>query len=215
MKESCSFQFQPYIPPVFRYLERRFVDDFFSKGELQLSTFLKCRKHPDEQRCDIDEGCGTIEYNINGTPARTEMQVGLDSYMLCTSLMCADQLFVDFKCDSCIKIKDPLSFADIVARKLHEVNKVLFGPCQYMPNRIIDRRDAIEPHCQNDQDYQTLFQNKVVKGIPHVQFRKHNDFCNQREYRFLWAIENAIRLEEPKVIEVPEALQLCSRRDRL
>lgn len=214
MRKSCSFQVQPYIPPVFRYLERRFVDDFFSDGKLQLSTFLKCRKHPDEQRCDIYEGCGTIEYCINGTPARTEIQVGLDSYMLCTCLVFSGKLYEDFKCDSCIEIKDPLRFAVILAHKLQQVYKVLFGPCQYMPNRIIDRHDESQFQCQNDQDYQALFRKTVIQGSEHGQFRKHNDFCNQHEYRFLWAIESAVQLEEPRVIEVPEAIPLCSRRDR-
>jgi len=215
MSENNEQIFEVYIPPLFRYLEKKHVDAFFSDGDLQLSTFFKMRKHQDEQRGDPSEGHGKINYKINGQPAQTEDQVGIDSYVLCTSLLHSTQMYNDFKCDSCIEINDPLQFANLIAREIKGVERVIFGPCHYVLDKTIDRNSVSQFSCEKEHDYETLLQKTVLDGSIHVPFRKHCQYCHQHEYRFLWEISSAMEpIDGSKVIKVPEAIPLCNRLDR-
>lgn len=214
MNMSKQIVFEPYIPSVFRYLNREYVDSFFSDGTLLLSTFLKMREYPDEQRGDKDEGHGTIKYEINDQAVQTDVQVGIGAYILCTSLLHSTQMYEDFQCNSCIEIKNPLYFANLVALKIRDVDKVLFGPCQYVGDRVLDRNPESNFPCVTEQDFTALFQKTVLDGSYHVPFRKHLHFCSQHEYRFLWEVSSAIQpIEQPLTIKVPEAIPLCNRLD--
>jgi hypothetical protein len=48
-------------PPLTRYLEAVFADEFFNAGKLRISSFSAFRRHPDEQRGDPSEGTAIQE----------------------------------------------------------------------------------------------------------------------------------------------------------
>ena len=64
--------------PVFRHLNRKWVDAFFTTGELQLSSIAHFKKHPDELRRDAQEGVFISQSSIG--------LARLDGYVLsCTT----------------------------------------------------------------------------------------------------------------------------------
>jgi len=48
------------LPNVYRYTNKQFVDLFFEKGIIRLSSFAKFRSYPDEIRGDKHEGGGGV-----------------------------------------------------------------------------------------------------------------------------------------------------------
>jgi len=205
----------PYIPTVYRFLNRCYVDEFFSSGKLMLSSILKFRSHPDELRRDANEGVGRISTQINGEPVLTDLQVGLESFVLCSSLMHSPQLYQEFKCDSCIVIEEPLRVAYLIAQALNSVDRVLFGPCSYLQNRTIEKVNGSKnQNCRSDADYEALFMDVVPTGAVDVLFRKELRFQHQHEFRFVWDVSSDSFKQETRIIEIPEAASLCSRLDK-
>ena len=96
-----------FSPPVFRYMDSLFVDNFLSNGMLRLSSVKKFKKHTDEQRFDGLEG-KTMFTNISeeggGQTFIAYTRHGEKSYVLSTSMLLDNSLLSDFSCNSVLKI---------------------------------------------------------------------------------------------------------------
>lgn len=129
-------------PQPCRYLERRYVEDFFRDGSLRLSSFAQFTQHDDEQRRDETEGITSYaersnEGELEGVYARVQM--GINAYVLCTSSYYSESLARLFDRDSRFRINSTTDFAAVVSRHVPGFAKGSEGLCVYEENPGISR----------------------------------------------------------------------------
>ena len=76
------------LPPVVRYLERTYVEDFFRTGQLRLTTYAHCQRHECDIRRDSLEGQANFELELDslGSSGWGVQTVGWQSYRkVCTT----------------------------------------------------------------------------------------------------------------------------------
>jgi len=206
-----------YVPMLFRYLELEWVDEFFKTGKLRLSSFKKFHKHDDEQRGDTSEGSNSIFGNSPDHHLFAVTHSGNDAFVLSTSLTFNEQLYIDFKVDSCFVIEKPLEFMDCIIRAIPEFKGINYGPCLYQPEKIIQRKipsfnmDSIKcDENSNNVDMDKMFNLINQVGGNDVLFSKTIKYSNQHEYRILW---HSFSDTMPDYIDVfvPEARVFCKQ----
>ena len=220
-KMIIPIQIQPYIPPIYRYLEKEYVDEFFETGKLRLSSFKQFSKHDDEQRQDKQEGRGKIVMHIKDTDIRIEMEKGTkdNAYVLCGSLIYVDKLRADFKCDSCFLIEEPLLFTQVISLKLENCVNIVLGPCSYSEEKMInavdipkEEYDMMFPEGFNSgkMDFNAMFNLGMNRIGNSLLFKKLDKYSHQHEYRILWRID-APKTQDHIYIYAPEAIKYCRR----
>lgn len=205
---------EPYAPMVFRYLEKEFVDLFFDKGILRLSSFRQFKKHKDEQRGDKSEGTNLI-HATGGMTMMTFVNSGSNAFVLSTSLKNSKSLCADFNYDACFVIENPVDFLITIGSKLGDLRGALLGPCIYQPVKIITRNMPGLSLEGLKSDYGgidplKMHQQSIKTGGNDVFFTKTNVHSHQNEFRFLWFLWED-KVEDHILIEVPEAIKFCSK----
>src|SRR6056297_2869635 len=105
-------------PGVYRYLDTKYVDDFFQTGRLRVSSFNRFAEHSDEQRADVSEGfCFVMHRNSEGTGQTifSTMSFGKNAFVLCGSTVYSDVLKKAFGTEDGFKITDPTKFGEAIA----------------------------------------------------------------------------------------------------
>ena len=204
-------------PKVYRFLDKEFVDAFFSSGALRLSSFSKFAKHVDEQRLDGTEGTFTFLYEPpcdDGHTLLLEGGVGMDAYVLSASLVPSTDIMDAFGADSAIIIHDPIGFARTIAEALPGFAHGFDGPCSYQARRFIGRRyfspeDApiVSVASQGQIDTSKVQELVEVAAKRDAYFLKHHTYMPQNEWRFVWLTSEPRR--EFIDLTVPNARQYC------
>jgi len=212
-------------PYVYRYLKRKYVDQFFTDGLLRLSSFEQFSQHPDEPRRDESKGRGFLVHQNaqdGGQTIVAMMSQGQDAYVLCGSTLYAPYLFEDFRCDYGFRINDPTAFADAVAHRIPGFRGGCEGACLYQPRRWVERdlgRIDLESlkadPVGNELDLGAVA--AVLTGAvgDDLFFLKEAQprFVKQYEYRLLWSVHGPT--SPTLAVHCPEARQFCAPFDRL
>ena len=202
-----------FTPTIYRMMGRQYVDNFFSSGELMISSFARFSKHVDEERKD-EEGkhiiCG------QGTKATVFAVTGHggDAYVLCGSLVKDPSLMDSFGCDSAIEIYDPTGFASMVSRHILGVRQGFEGFCCYKDGPIECKIGDFElEQLRSQSSGENLDLNRLGGFVLNmagnaVFFQKKLSFRHQCEYRWVWITDHPV--SESVVIKVPDARQFCA-----
>jgi len=205
-------------PHLYRYLEKRFADEFFRTGALRLSSFAHFSSHADEQRLDDSEGKGILSHvnsEGDGQTLIAAMSQGQDAFVLCTSLIYSDELAKAFNTDSGFRVNDIFAFANAISRHVSGFTVGLEGACLYLKKKVLDRdmgcididswrTDASAPNLDMGRMAQTLLN---IAGDD-LYFLKSLRYASQSEYRLLWLTSGQM---SPFVdIVCPEARQFCT-----
>lgn len=205
------------VPSVIRYLEDVYVDAFFEKGSLRLSSFKRFRQHTDEQRGDTGEGSIMMEI-IN--PESRHAVVGFngqEAYVLCGSIIQSAEVMKAFEgAESGIKIKNPVGFADAVSRHISGFVGGFQGDCIYADDRVVRRANVPDMKFPppNDEagmekwgeEYDRFL---AAQNSNESLLLKPMRYSNQAEYRLVWF---AAGPEKDYIdIECPEAIKLCEK----
>lgn len=205
------------IPRVYRYLDKKYVRDFFEDGSLRLSSFASFAKYADEQRLDPEEGKAALFHRTaenGGQTLYVKFEFDDGAYVLCGSSLPSLQLMKDFKTDSAIIIRDAEGFAQAVAKVVPNCTGYVHGVCSYQALRAIERdlgwidiadKSTNDPAEMNEGGIRAALSQLVTDDI---LFLKHASFSHQVEYRFLWFAE---QLKDHLEIQVPDAAQFCER----
>ena len=207
----------PYVPHLYRFLEKQYVDEFFETGKLKLTTFSDCAKHENKNKNDSEEGVATIT-TILGNGKRIEAKIGIgeNAYMLCTTMQYNENLYKSLEYDACFSITDPMAFSNIIINKLQNVVSFVFGPCMYLSERELDnsRHVTIQDYEKigfennnNELDFQQMI-NFSTKGIEKdmMFLKKRDKYSNQNEYRLIWTLNSESSIKDG-FIYIPEARQ--------
>jgi hypothetical protein len=202
---------------VYRFLEKRFVNEFFDSGALRLSSFARFSKHRDEQRLDGKEGTVSMAYRPPGGSGDTVILtggVGTDAYVLSACLVPSGDVMRSFGADSAIVIHDTQGFAKAVAAAVPKFTHGFDGPCSYQARRFVQRNffsaeDAPDvPLDAGGKLDQARMGDVVASIIGHdAFFLKHHSYMQQNEWRFLW-ITSGERHDSVDIF-VPEARRFC------
>jgi len=211
------------LPNVYRYTDKQFVDLFFDKGIIRLSSFSKFRSFPDEIRGDKHEGGGSVtgKSGKDGFQFHVMTQTGNDSYVFCGSVLESDELKKIFNCDSCYRIIRPLEFSLSISNAIVGFKQSYQGLCNYRDYRIIAKtiEDMSISDFTNEQGEfiiggQKMNQrvNQLIGSGAELMFLKEKKYQDQVEYRFIWAINSQFYPMKDYIdIECKEAIQFCER----
>jgi len=207
---EISFQINPRFwtirrPHLYRHLEKQYVDLFFERGILRLSSFARFSKHKDEQRFDANEGRGVVTHMTDEGGGQTIMvaaALGENAYALSSSLFYKAATGTDFNTDSGFRINDSVEFAAAIARELPFFAGGMEGPCIYQSRPMLHR-----DYGQLGQNGQIDFQKDLKMN--ELCFLKSDRYTTQCEYRILWATSR--KTDEFIDVHCPDAVKFCTR----
>jgi len=205
------------FPPVYRYLSREYIEEFFSSGKLRLSAFGEFAKHADEQRRDMQEGWLIVTIPIPGKQLelRSRAGIGRDTYILSASLRGDMELMRVFHTDGYFKINNVAAFSTAVASKITDCTGILVGSCKYAGHKEIRREmGEIAEKAVEKSPQGKMYIDQVARLIgralfPYALFLKQGGYAHQQEFRFIWQVSHEVH--EPLFVECPEAVQFCER----
>ena len=210
-----------YSPMVYRFLDEKYIDDFFKDGNLMLSTYERCRKLEDEKRRDEQEGKNTVVKTEGKFKIVQKAGIGYNPLLLCTSLYQIDITGETTSSKFCLEIRDPPKFAEAVAQELaklgHYVIDTYIGPCYYSDKVIegSDESSAIESFLKESERSKTIdqkFFSQITEEVAgqHMYFNKPLKFVRENEYRFVWVV-NFDPKDQAFFIKVPETIKYCRK----
>lgn len=208
-------------PRPYRYLEKQYVEAFFTDGSLRLSSFAQFAQHDDEQRRDEHEGkTPFVERSQEGEfkTIATRIEMGFNAYVLCSSSYYSEDLVRLFDRDSYLRIDSTVDFANAVSRHVPGFTHGAEGLCVYEANPGILRESEMgfSLGVERRDDQPTYDPAELQRIREHVEqsagllplFLKSADYAAQAEYRLLWF---GHEIAAPFLdIRVPEARQFCT-----
>jgi hypothetical protein len=211
-------QYHFLIPQVYRYMDNKYIDDFFNTGRLRLSSFKIYQNYEDPEKGDKGEG-----WNIAIATSKKEnhtmyavVGVGSNAYSFCTSTIYSEELKQKFNCDGAFLIKDSQSFGLAISNRLNGFLEGLQGHCIYQAER--STKKEIESLSLDDMkiapDKPEIDMNKMFSKINEANsidsfFMKPIRFQYQSEYRFIWIVNGDT--SEYYEVECKEAIQFCEK----
>lgn len=204
------------LPTVTRYLsEKRFVDEFFDAGKLRLSSFGQFRKHPDEQRGDLNEGRIHVEETGPNSRSVTVAILDGENYVLSTCAIENPAMDASFDTRFGFQILDPLAFAVAIAKSIEGFQRGVQGLCNYAPSTLLRREtnEHFDPRMLDDVERRDGYMESWhLRHAQEALFTKHLRFAHQCEYRFIWTEGGSAR---PFLdVVCPEARKSCRRLER-
>ena len=201
-------------PAVYRYEDRRWIDEFFESGKLRLSTFAKFATYADEMRGDTSEGRGFCygETSDNKSIGVYQAQ-GINAVVLCCSHHLDHSLREGFQRDSAFQITNTVGFALEISRQLSGFRHGLEGSCIYRSDAIIKRAVDLDfdkyKLPDGNIDMRMIFDTGAQLGGPELLLLKRKHYERQQEYRLLWELD-AVSADFVDVT-APLAREFCRR----
>lgn len=211
-------------PRVYRYMDNKYVEDFFKDGSLRISSFKKFAEHPDEKLRDENEGSGVRLLTGSEATVLTVQARGLDCYVLCGSTLNTKSTINKWKASNanngCLVIDNTMAFSYAVSSHIMGFKGGYEGLAIYQDGTTILKHieslkgsDLLETYRRPDgsMDMKMMFDlGQAAGGIEEV-FLKHSSHADESEYRILWSTSQS--LEDYIDIKVPEARQFCRHID--
>lgn len=202
------------IPYLYRYMEKEYIEDFFSNGNFLISNFDRCKTLENQKRKDEEEGIN----HFNGTceDYRIEMKLGINDnpFLICTSLFGPNK-----ENRQCIKIKHPVEFIKCVCNKLREegyiVTQIKHGPCFYTNKKFngeVSKENIDEIlKAKNGFDFSVFLnmEQEINNNSDLLYFNKPISFKEEQEYRIIFQYINKKPIPDPFIINIKEATQYC------
>jgi hypothetical protein len=195
----------------------KYVDQFFDKGSLRISSFRQFAKHPDELHRDVDESTGMItSIPVGALQGTVFLERNDNALVLCASVRSDQQSFTGYHYDGCFRIDRTIDFAMAVTRCIPGVVEVMEGLCVYSDKRIMtkpvgpvspgDMRDDSNPNLCSPQKLQQLAERF---DSPTRFFLKELRHEKESEYRVVWLLDH----QAPDYLDIqcPAAAQFCTR----
>ena len=225
---------EPEKLKLYRYTRQPFIDSFFKNGHMRLNSLKVYRAEAySSSACtnpeihDSDEGKAILAQGKNGNAmVYTDFSQGVLN--LSTSLTFSNDILKSFQQGEgdeeqygVFEITDPVSFARVIAQKIHEqypLKHVMIGKCDYVEERRkiinVDTLKTFNHTVVNETPEQVKqdipIYNLNVEEIIDVFFLKDKQHAHQTEFRFLWKGDTLIGKTHLD-IDVPDAIQYCRR----
>lgn len=206
------------IDPVYRIFSRKeYLDDFFERGKLRLTSMAHFRGYKDEVLGDVGEGGGVI-YTADevGNLKAVSYDSALNAYVLCTTAQLSPEVITAFNGVGALKINDPTLFGIFVAEEIPNCTEGVEGHCDYVDHRVLtfpkDSVDAQRFFNSDPKSDQEEILHLTRKHTGRAPFMKPARYAYQREYRFIW-FTTAPVTEALTVVPHRGIQQCCERID--
>jgi len=187
---------------VAKMTKKKYLDDFFDRGILQLGTYDFFRNAGNIEVRDDQEGFVTLVGRGVDSTAWGRFMCGGDNYLFCTYLGDPDPAVLNaFEYDSCYFINDSRGFANAVQIALDAQN-YSFGKCVYC------EENAIIGGLKPEHSFERIDHRTVEMIGEAMNFVKPMRYSHQLEFRFVWKMPAYVR--GTLVVECPNAVQFCS-----
>jgi len=169
--------------PIYRYMHKDHISNFFKTGELRIPSFKQCRINENNARQDDKDG---IYQDTDAEGLGLFVDKKIDTYVLSCSFEKSKKLKNCFGVDGYFEITEPIEFFKTLCCKMNIKNP--------------DERDMGAVHyCDNPYD--------LEKSV-HFALIKRKKFAYQKEFRFIFRISAENLYYE---ICCPEAIKFCRR----
>jgi len=186
-------------PELYRYMDQKYIDEFFETGNLRLSTFHTFAQHADEQRRDTEEGHNTLVGLGDGHTIMARTQHAHNCLILSTSTVADEGLMEAFETNGYFSIKNSTGFGTAIANRLPGFLEGIEGFCIYAEQRMIKRRldsftldDLKQAPESPSLSLDKIFALTAQIGGADVLFVNHIRFRHQNEYRFVWTVSHSV-----------------------
>lgn len=187
--------------PIIKLGKSSHIESFFKTGELQLGSFEYYNSYDHPEIGDVEEGLVTL---IAKTPfgfIGGKYGSGYNNRMFCTYIGKINPAAMkNFGYDSAFIITHPAEFAEAVAESVGARNYT-FGQCIYRPQK------AVLGFPGNDVDRFKLSHRSGEIVQAGKYFIKQERYSHQREFRFLWELEEDI--SGAAILDCSAALPYC------
>lgn len=214
MSDSGKFleQWIMNSPPIIRYMDPKYVDEFFADGSLRLSSFRVFRNHPDEQIGDTREGMVAADLNSPNSHGAVAGMIKPGQYILCGSLVEDQTMKASFNTHQALVIENAFRFAQAVAAEIEGFSGGFEGPCVYRKDTLISKsgqKNILDPSVVGIEAWENDMRSRVASIGIETMFLKSVRYAHQSEYRLVWFLpgEQADYLD----IKVPDARAMCKR----
>lgn len=203
-----------YVPPLYRTMEKKYVDEFYEKGNLRLSSFLKFKTTEDSKRKDPDEGVHEILYKYGNKHIKTKTYHGYHNYILCASTK-EDILTSELSNDLAhLIIEKPIPFMHEISKQIPEFIGMRFGPVSYISSGQIKKtleNFDIEIYKDDKGKLQLfeLMQELNKYSGDDALFTKRSEYSFENEYRLIWDVFSEKAVDGFLDIVVPDARKYC------
>lgn len=206
------------LPTLYRYLNKEYLDLFFEKGIMRISSLNRFKNYDDEIRGDVNEGTGSMISKTQDADIYVSAKTLPENndYILSTSLIYDEEIMRTFKTDSCLKIVRPLEFSLAILNSIPGSIGMHIGFCNYQNTRTIDlmlpnftKSDFLDgPLFSFTQPSKPMIEQDPMK----LKFLKESKYQNQFEFRLLWSIDDRyFAMAEYLDIECKEAILYCEK----
>jgi len=211
---ALARQWHVALPSVYRYEDSKWIDEFFSRGLLRLSSFSRFAKYKDEVRGDNQEGFGVDYAEMpNGSSMMIVHQHGVSSLVLCCTHVLSRRLRQSFQRNSAFEITNTLAFAAEISRQIPGFQSGLEGSCIYRSDVSLKRKLGfnLEDFANTDGTTSMDFISQASSQIGSTErmLLKRQKYIDQREYRLAWNMDDL--KEEYLDVFAPLAVQYCRR----
>lgn len=187
--------------PIIKMMKKRYVDAFFSRGEIQLGSFHYYSGYDHTEIGDTSEGVVTLIGKMPTGYIGGTYGYGYNNLILCTYAGQPERSTLDrFGYDGGFIISNPKRFAQAIAATL-ESKAPEYALCKYSPHKAIIGC----PGGNVDVSQISHRTAEIVKAAKY--FIKPDRYSHQKEFRFLWEVDREILDAELVVCE--EAVQWC------
>lgn len=188
---------------VIKMSKRKYIDDFFNEGLLQIGTFRSFQRYDDPEIGDKSEGSIIIVGQNSKQTAFAEIGSGFNNYVFC----CFDgepnqKVIRKFGYDDYFEIKDVNGFAKAIQNSLNAKSSMK-SKCIYKGDKVLVGK--------TDKDFDfNIISSKLNNLVNKTKyFIKTEEYEHQNEFRFLWEVETDVN--DPIIIKCPEAIKFCRR----
>lgn len=213
LKFAFSRPWSVRLPIVTRFIEQKYVEEFFSIGLLRLPTFKTFRNHKDEERCDLNEGRVCAEIKTPNCNHKILAINGQEAYVLCGGLVENPTMEASFSTQCGIRILNPLAFSDAVSGRIPGFVGGYQGNCVYRSDTFLSKQDSatFEPPANHDgmEKWASDYDEYIARETSEAFFIKRLKFAHQNEYRFIWFAHGYEQSE--LFVTCPEARRFCEK----
>jgi len=192
------------INKIVKMSKKKYVDDFFNEGKLQLGTFRYFQTMENDEARDPEEGNAVLAARNSHMTLFGHIGSGFNHYVFCTfDGDPSDDVIRQFGYDDSYEIVNVNGFTEAVSKTINARNSQR-SRCLYKQHK------ALVSQLKEDYIFNVLSADLSSVLADKVQyFIKHKRFAHQQEYRFMWEVEE----DKTKPLEIicPEAVQYCKR----
>lgn len=207
----------PTIHPssVYRYMDQRYIEQFFTNGELKLSSFESNRTIENQVRQDQREGHHLYQIVSRDRSKVHELHARVfnsHSMFCCSTDADTNRMMERFGVDGCFEIFNTTGFGYEVASVLQNFSYGREGIVQYTDT--IMSALLLEPHLHLPD---LTLSSEIDRIFPYIDalsemdtelmFRKRLHFAQDQEFRFVWRTAP----DHPLFILCPDALRFCRK----